>query len=90
MRCCAGAAVMCLTLAFHSLDAVAQTTASSASQSLLSTRSTLVLVPALVRTRAGKMVFTLKADDFTLTDDGIPQKLTLEQDTGSEPLAPWL
>ena len=22
-----------------------------------------------------------------LTDDGIPQKLTLEQDTGSEPLA---
>jgi VWFA-related protein len=26
-------------------------------------------------------------DDFALTDDGVPQKLTLEQDTGGEPLA---
>ena len=53
----------------------------------LSTRSTLVLVPALVRDKAGKLIFTLTADDFTLTDDGIPQKLRLEQDTGGEPLA---
>ena len=52
-----------------------------------STRSTLVLVPALVRDKAGKLIFTLTADDFTLTDDGIPQKLRLEQDTGGEPLA---
>jgi VWFA-related protein len=53
----------------------------------LSAQSTLVLVPALVRNKAGQLVFTLKASDFALTDDGIPQKLTLEQDTGSEPLA---
>jgi VWFA-related protein len=53
----------------------------------LSARSTLVLVPALVRNKARQLVFTLKADDFVLTDDGIPQKLTLEQDTGGEPLA---
>jgi len=53
----------------------------------LSARSTLVLVPALVRNKAGELVFTLKAGDFILTDDGIPQKLTLEQDTGGEPLA---
>jgi VWFA-related protein len=53
----------------------------------LSAQSTLVLVPALVRNKAGQLVFTLKADDFSLTDDGVPQKLTLEQDTGSEPLA---
>ena len=52
-----------------------------------STHSTLVLVPALVRNKAGELVFTLKADDFALTDDGIPQKLTLEEDTNSEPLA---
>jgi VWFA-related protein len=32
-------------------------------------------------------VYTLNANDFTLTDDGIPQKLTLEPDTGSEPIA---
>jgi VWFA-related protein len=55
--------------------------------SLLSTRSTLVLAPALVRNKAGDLVFTLAAKDFVLTDDGIPQKLTLEQDTGGEPLA---
>jgi VWFA-related protein len=53
----------------------------------LSTHSSLVLVPALVRTRAGELVYTLKASDFTLTDDGVPQKLSLEQDTGGEPLA---
>ncbi|HTC75197.1 MAG TPA: VWA domain-containing protein [Edaphobacter sp.] len=55
--------------------------------SLLSTRSTLVLAPALVRNKAGDLVFTLTANDFILTDDGVPQKLTLEQDTGGEPLA---
>jgi len=49
--------------------------------------STLVLVPALVRNKAGQLIFTLTANDFTLTDDGVPQKLTLEQDTGGEPLA---
>jgi VWFA-related protein len=49
--------------------------------------TTLVLVPALVRTKAGEPVFTLTADDFLLTDDDAPQKLSLEQDTDSEPLA---
>lgn len=33
------------------------------------------------------MVYTLKASNFVLTDDGVPQKLTLEQNTGSQPLA---
>ena len=53
----------------------------------LTERTTLVVVPALVRDKAGKLVFALQADDFLLTDDGIPQKLTLEQDTEIEPLA---
>jgi VWFA-related protein len=53
----------------------------------LSSRSTLVLVPALVRDKSGKLIFSFKVDDFALTDDGVPQKLTLEQDTGGEPLA---
>jgi VWFA-related protein len=46
-----------------------------------------VLVPALVRDAAGKIVYTLDAEDFLLTDDGVPQKLTLQRDTGDEPLA---
>jgi VWFA-related protein len=49
--------------------------------------TTLVLVPALVRTKSGEPVFSLNADDFLLTDDDAPQKLSLEQDTDSEPLA---
>ena len=55
--------------------------------SLLSTRSTLVLAPALIRNKAGDLVFTLTANDFVLTDDGVPQTLTLEQDSGGGPLA---
>jgi VWFA-related protein len=53
----------------------------------LRTQSTVVLVPALVRNAKGELVFTLKADDFRVTDDGIEQPLTLDEDTGSEPLA---
>jgi VWFA-related protein len=68
--------------------ALAQASATDAAQaSTLTARSTLVLVPALVRNKARELVFTLKAGDFVLTDDGVPQKLTLEQDTGGEPLA---
>ena len=53
----------------------------------LTVRSTLVEVPAMVKTRSGEVVFELTADDFTLTDDGIPQHLTLDPDTDSQPLA---
>lgn len=54
---------------------------------VISVRSALVVVPALVKTRAGGLVFTLKADDFTVRDDGAPQTLRLEEDTDSQPLA---
>lgn len=53
----------------------------------LTSQSNLVLVPALVRDKKGQLIFSLKADDFVLTDDGVPQKLHLEEDTGAEPLA---
>ncbi len=49
--------------------------------------SNLVLVPTLVKTSSGKPVFGLTADSFILTDDGIEQKLTLEENTDSQPLA---
>jgi len=41
----------------------------------------------LVRSRSGELVYSLTAGDFLLTDDGTSQKLTLEDDTGGEPLA---
>jgi VWFA-related protein len=40
-----------------------------------------------VRNKSGQLVYTLTAKDFILTDDGIEQKLHLEEDTGNEPLA---
>ena len=57
------------------------------SQPTLSVRSTLVEVPALVKTKAGEIVFELTADDFILTDDGVQQHLTLDPDTDWQPLA---
>jgi VWFA-related protein len=54
---------------------------------LLRTGSTLVLVPALVKTKKGDPVFTLTADNFMVTDDGVEQKVRLEEDSGSQPLA---
>ena len=55
--------------------------------SIYSSRTANVLVPALVRNSAGKIVYTLQANDFVLIDDGVPQALTLQQETGGEPLA---
>lgn len=62
--------------------------ASDSSQPFVfSSQSSVVMVPALVLTRSGDLVFTLQAEDFLVTDDGIPQKLMLEPETGGEPLA---
>ncbi len=74
-------------VAMHVPSVVGQAPESSAPPFVFSTQTSVVLAPALVRTHAGALVFTLKSDDFVLTDDGIPQKLTLEEDTGGEPLA---
>ncbi|HTW47080.1 MAG TPA: VWA domain-containing protein [Acidobacteriaceae bacterium] len=50
------------------------------------TQTTLVVVPTLVTTRAGEPVFTLTAKDFVVTDDGVPQRITVD-DNGGQPLA---
>jgi VWFA-related protein len=49
--------------------------------------TTLVLAPAVVKTHAGEPVFTLQAADFELTDNGQPQTVALDEDTGGQPLA---
>jgi VWFA-related protein len=53
----------------------------------LRTETNVVLVPALVRNAKGELVLSLKAGDFRVTDDGVEQPLTLDEDTGGEPLA---
>jgi len=66
----------------------AQTLPSPEAQTpVLSTESTVVLVPTLVRNSSGELVFTLKASDFTITDDGQEQKVHLDEDSDSQPLA---
>jgi VWFA-related protein len=50
-------------------------------QTTLHTTTTLVVVPTLVETQQRELVFSLTADDFLLTDNGVPQKVTLEEET---------
>jgi VWFA-related protein len=46
--------------------------------STLQVTTTLVQVPTLVQTPAKDLVYSLTAPDFRLTDNGVPQHLTLE------------
>src|SRR5260370_15563125 len=50
-------------------------------QTTLHTTTTLVVVPTLVQTMGKEPVFSLTAADFVLTDNGVPQKVTLEEET---------
>lgn len=50
-------------------------------QHTLHTTTRLVIVPALVQNPANDVVFSLTANDFLLTDNGSPQKITLDDET---------
>ena len=77
----------CTLLVLLFLAAVGATQQGEKDQSTLTVRSNLVEVPILAKTKGGEVVFQLTADDFLLTDNGVPQHLTLDQDTDSQPLA---
>lgn len=53
----------------------------------LTSRSNLVLVPALVKSNAARIVFSLTADDFILSDNGVPQAVRIEDGALGLPLA---
>jgi VWFA-related protein len=53
----------------------------------ITVRSTLVMVPVLVTNKTGRVIFELVAKDFLVTDNGEPQRVTLDPDTDSQPLA---
>lgn len=55
--------------------------AAAAAQTTLHTTTTLVVVPTLVQKTGKETVFSLKAEDFVLTDNGVPQKVMLEEET---------
>ena len=50
-------------------------------QATLHTTTTLVVVPTLVQRQDKGLVFSLTAEDFILTDNGVPQKVTLEEES---------
>jgi len=82
IKFCAAIALAWIPVAF------AQTLPPTAPENpVISTRSSLVLVPALVRTGSGQLVYTLTANDFTITDDGVEQTVALDEDTDDQPLA---
>jgi len=47
----------------------------------LRTQSNIVLVPTTVQTKHGDMLYTLKAGQFVVEDNGIPQTVHLDTDT---------
>ena len=59
---------------------VAALTGAGLAQTTLHTTTTLVVVPTLVQTTGKEPVFSLTAADFVLTDNGVPQKVTLEEE----------
>jgi len=46
-----------------------------------------VLVPTLVEKADGDVVYGLKPSDFTLTDNGVPQKIRVQEDLDTAPVA---
>jgi len=53
----------------------------------LATRSNLVIVPVLVKSKATKIVFSLTANDFILRDNGVSQAVRIEEGALGQPLA---
>ena len=51
------------------------------------TQSNVVLVPALVRGKAGDVVYGLQAKDFVIEDDGVVQNVHLDEAAESEPVS---
>ncbi len=53
----------------------------------LSVTTTNVLVPTLVESPNGEVIYGLKPDAFTLTDNGVPQKLHVDDDLDTTPVS---
>ncbi|MHB1935323.1 MAG: VWA domain-containing protein [Acidobacteriaceae bacterium] len=71
--------------------ALAQKAKPPASQNVqpvqIRTQADLVMVPTLVKTNAGELVYTLTSQDFSISDNGIEQRVTLTDGASQQPLA---
>jgi VWFA-related protein len=66
---------------FQSAALLSLLTGTGVAQTTLHTTTTLVVVPTLVQTAGKETAFLLTAEDFILRDNGVPQKVTLEEET---------
>src|SRR5215475_907379 len=73
-----------LTIAL--LLATARVFAQTADDTTIRVDSRLVVVPALVQSSGKDVTYSLRAEDFQLTDRGLPQKLSLD-DAKDQPLS---
>jgi VWFA-related protein len=51
------------------------------------TGTSVVLVPTLVEKASGEVIYGLKSKDFVLTDNGVPQNITVDEDMDVAPVA---
>ena len=61
--------------------------ATAAQEPTFSSQSNVVLVPALVKDEDGRAVYGLQAKDFVVEDDGIEQKVNLDEAAEAEPVS---
>lgn len=54
---------------------------------MVRSRSAVVLVPTLVRTKSGGAVLNLTAKDFIIEDDGVEQQVLLDESPEAEPVS---
>lgn len=55
--------------------------------STIRSESNVVLVPTLVRTKAGEITYSLQAKDFIIEDNGVEQDVTLDESPDQEPVS---
>jgi hypothetical protein len=84
LRCSAGPSV-CIALLAMCLSA--QATAQANNSPTFRAETSLVLVPALVTTSQGKVVFGLREKDFLVTDNGVEQKVMLDESYAGRPVS---
>jgi len=79
---------LCVLLVFRIFSgAYAHAQEAPGSTPLLHRNANIVLVPTLVKTSSGEPIFGLNVNDFILTEDGIEQRISLEENFDSQPLA---
>ncbi len=78
---------LALFIASWSGQAQGQTAAAPGQTATLRVNTNLVLVPTLVEGAKGEVVYGLGAEAFSLTDNGVPQKIHVDDDLDTTPVS---